>query len=197
MTTTGSGENEGLLVRRIKNGTVIDHIAGGEALNVVKILGITGTTQEALSIATNVPSRNMGRKDIVKLSNRELSKEEVDRIALISPSATINIIRNFKVCEKKGVEIPTLIEGLVRCPNPGCISNTMNPSGANSGFCKKGCTAVTATGSSPGISRAISSECPRAGFGHRPISCLRVLIVPFLNSSPFSAILVKESSDIK
>ena len=120
-------ENEGLLVRRIRNGTVIDHIDGGEALNVVKILGITGTTQEALSIATNVQSRNMDKKDIVKLTNRELSKEEVNRIALISPKATINIIRNFKVVEKKGVEIPHLIEGIVRCPNPGCISNTNEP----------------------------------------------------------------------
>lgn len=127
MKTSEAAENEGLLVRRIKNGTVIDHIDGGEALNVVKILGITGATQEALSIATNVPSRNMGRKDIVKLTNRELSKEEVNRIALISPHATINIIRNFKVWEKKGVEIPTLIEGIVRCPNPGCISNTNEP----------------------------------------------------------------------
>ena len=127
MTAGESGENEGLLVRRIRNGTVIDHISAGEALNVVKILGITGSTQEALSIATNVPSRNMGHKDIVKLSNRELSKEDVDRIALIAPHATINIIRNFKVCEKKGVEIPTLIEGVVRCPNPGCISNTNEP----------------------------------------------------------------------
>ena len=122
-----AAENEGLLVRRIKNGTVIDHIDGGEALNVVKILGITGTTQEALSIATNVQSRNMVKKDIVKLTNRELSKEEVNRIALISPKATINIIRNFKVFEKKGVEIPVLIEGIVRCPNPGCISNTNEP----------------------------------------------------------------------
>ena len=94
---------------------------------MVKILGITGTTQEALSIATNVPSRNMEKKDIVKLNNRELSKEEVDRIALISPKATINIIRNFKVFEKKGVETPTLVEGVVRCPNPGCISNTHEP----------------------------------------------------------------------
>jgi len=127
VTTEESDENERLLVRRIKNGTVIDHITAGEALNVVKILGITGSTQEALSIATNVPSMNMGHKDIVKLSNRELSKEDVDRIALISPHATINIIRNFKVCEKKGVEIPTLIEGVVRCPNPGCISNTNEP----------------------------------------------------------------------
>jgi aspartate carbamoyltransferase regulatory subunit len=124
---TETAENEGLLVRRIRNGTVIDHIAPGEALNVVKILGITGTTQEILSIATNVPSKDMGKKDIVKLSNRELSKEEVDRIALISPRATINIIRNFKVFEKKGVEIPSLIVGVVRCPNPGCISNTNEP----------------------------------------------------------------------
>jgi aspartate carbamoyltransferase regulatory subunit len=127
MKNSDAAENEGLLVRRIKNGTVIDHIDGGEALNVVKILGITGTTHEALSIATNVPSRNMGCKDIVKLTNRELSKEEVDRIALISPRATINIIRNYKVCEKKGVEIPRIIEGLVKCPNPGCISNTNEP----------------------------------------------------------------------
>jgi aspartate carbamoyltransferase regulatory subunit len=120
-------ENEGLLVSRIKNGTVIDHIDGGEALKVMKILGITGSTTESLSLATNVPSGNMGTKDIVKLANRELSKTEVDRIALISPRATINIIRNFKVCEKKGVEIPTIIEGSVRCTNPGCISNTNEP----------------------------------------------------------------------
>lgn len=127
MNNQGPGDNEGLLIRRIKNGTVIDHIARGEALNVVKILGITGTTQEALSIATNVQSGNLECKDIVKLTNRELSKEEVNRIALISPKATINIIRNFKVVEKKGVEIPHLIEGIVRCPNPGCISNTNEP----------------------------------------------------------------------
>jgi aspartate carbamoyltransferase regulatory subunit len=130
--------NEGLLVRRIKNGTVIDHIDSGEALNVVKILGITGTTQEALSIATNVQSGDMGRKDIVKLTNRELSKEEVDRIALISPRATINIIRNFKVCEKKGVDIPALVVGLVRCPNPGCISNTNEPIQSKFEVTKKG-----------------------------------------------------------
>ena len=123
----GAGEDEGLLVRRIRNGTVIDHIDAGEALNVVKILGIVGTTTESLSIATNVQSKYMDRKDIVKISNRELSKEEVDRIALISPKATINIIRDFRVWDKKGVEIPTLIEGSVRCPNPGCITNTNEP----------------------------------------------------------------------
>jgi aspartate carbamoyltransferase regulatory subunit len=118
---------QGLLISPIKNGTVIDHITAGEALNVLKIIGITGTTQECLSVATNVKSRMMGKKDIVKIENRELMEEEVDRIALIAPNASINIIRNYKVFEKKGVRIPSLLVGIVRCPNPGCISNTNEP----------------------------------------------------------------------
>ena len=118
---------DGLLISPIRNGTVIDHISGGEALNVLKIIGITGATTESISVATNVKSSKIGRKDIVKIENRELRKEEVDRIALIAPHATISIIRNFDVYEKKGVEIPALLIGVVRCPNPGCISNTNEP----------------------------------------------------------------------
>ena len=116
-----------LIVGRIREGTVIDHITAGEALNVLKILGITGTTDESLSIATNVSSGKVGRKDIVKVEGRELRKEEVDRIALIAPRATINIIRDYEVVDKKGVEIPRSLTGVVRCPNPGCISNTSEP----------------------------------------------------------------------
>jgi aspartate carbamoyltransferase regulatory subunit len=118
---------EGLLISPIRNGTVIDHITGGEALNVLKIIGITGATTESLSVATNVKSGKVGKKDIVKIENRELLKEEVDRIALIAPKASINIIRNYEVFEKKGVETPHLLIGVVRCPNPGCISNTNEP----------------------------------------------------------------------
>jgi len=119
--------SRGLLVSPIKNGTVIDHITAGEALNVLRILGITGSTRECLSIATNVGSKRMGKKDIVKIENRELRTEEVDRIALLAPQAKINIIRNYKVVEKKGVEIPEILKGVVRCPNPGCITNTNEP----------------------------------------------------------------------
>ena len=118
---------DGLLISPIQNGTVIDHISGGEALNVLKIIGITGATTESISVATNVKSSKIGRKDIVKIENRELRKEEVDRIALIAPHATISIIRNFDVYEKKGVEIPAFLIGVVRCPNPGCISSTNEP----------------------------------------------------------------------
>jgi len=109
---------EGLLISPIENGTVIDHIAAGEALNVLRIIGITGSTQESISVATNVESKKIGTKDIVKIKNRELRKEEVDRIALIAPKASINIIRNYKVWEKKGVETPDRVVGIVRCPNP-------------------------------------------------------------------------------
>ncbi|QSZ67828.1 aspartate carbamoyltransferase regulatory subunit [Methanofollis aquaemaris] len=116
-----------LQISPIRNGTVIDHITAGEALNVLKILGITGTTDECLSIATNVVSEKSGRKDVVKISDRELCTEEVDRIALIAPQATINIIRDYLVCEKMGVEIPKVLLGVVRCPNRGCISNTNEP----------------------------------------------------------------------
>lgn len=118
---------EGLLISPIRNGTVIDHITGGEALNVLRIIGITGATNESISVATNVKSGKMVKKDVVKIENRELLKEEVDRIALIAPKASINIIRNYEVYEKKGVEIPPVIIGVVRCPNPGCISNTNEP----------------------------------------------------------------------
>ncbi len=117
----------GLIISPIKNGTVIDHITAGEALNVLRILGITGSTRECLSIATNVKSGWMGTKDIVKVENRELRAEEVDRIALLAPHAKINIIRDCKVVEKKGVEIPEVLRGVVRCPNPGCITNTDEP----------------------------------------------------------------------
>jgi aspartate carbamoyltransferase regulatory subunit len=116
-----------LRVKPIKNGTVIDHIAGGQALNVLKILGISGTTDATVSVVMNVDSSKLGKKDIVKVEDRELKEEEVNRIALIAPDATINIIRDFLVIEKHLVDLPDLIIGVVRCQNPSCISNTEEP----------------------------------------------------------------------
>ena len=116
-----------LKVKPIKDGTVIDHIAGGQALNVLKILGIHGTTCATVSVIMNVVSRKLGKKDIVKVENRELKQEEVDKIALIAPRATINIIRDYQVVEKYTVDLPDEIVGVVRCLNPSCISNTQEP----------------------------------------------------------------------
>ncbi len=114
-------------VTPIKNGTVIDHISAGQALNVLKILGIYHTTDATISVLMNVISKNLGKKDIVKVEMRELEVGEVNKIALIAPGATINIIRDYEVAEKYAVDMPDLVVGVVRCPNHNCISNTDEP----------------------------------------------------------------------
>jgi aspartate carbamoyltransferase regulatory subunit len=116
-----------LRVKPIVNGTVIDHIESGQALNVLKILGISGQTKDVVSLLMHVPSGAMGAKDVVKVEGRELEPEEVDTIALIAPRATINIIRNYEVIKKFRVEMPKTVVGVVRCGNPNCISNSNEP----------------------------------------------------------------------
>ncbi|UCF45368.1 MAG: aspartate carbamoyltransferase regulatory subunit [Candidatus Bathyarchaeota archaeon] len=116
-----------LRVSKIKNGTVIDHISGGYALDVVKILGITGRERRVMTIAINVPSKRFKVKDIVKIEGRALNSQEVNRIALVAPHASINIIHNYNVVEKLVVKLPRVIEGIVKCINPACISNSNEP----------------------------------------------------------------------
>ena len=115
-------------VTPIKNGTVIDHITPGMALNVLKIIGIPDTgVQSTVSVLMHVPSRKVKWKDIVKVEDRELDPKEVDKISLISPEATINIIRDFNVAEKYKVNLPQVVRGIVRCGNPSCITNLNEP----------------------------------------------------------------------
>jgi len=116
-----------LRVSKIKDGTVIDHIRGGYALDVIKILGITGKEKRVMTIAINVPSRRFKVKDIVKIEGRALNSQEVNRIALVAPHASINIIHNYKVEKKLEVVLPKAIEGIIKCVNPCCISNSGEP----------------------------------------------------------------------
>jgi len=119
--------NRELRVSKIKDGTVIDHIRGGFALDVVKILGITGKEKRVMTIAINVPSKRFRVKDIVKIEGKELSSQEVNRIALVAPHASINIIRDYTVVEKLEVKLPATFEGILKCVNPCCISNSDEP----------------------------------------------------------------------
>lgn len=116
-----------LRVSKIKDGTVIDHITGGHALDVVKILGITGREKRVITVAINVPSKRFKAKDIVKIEGRELNPQEVHKIALLAPHATINIVRDYKVVEKQRVKLPKVIEDIIKCANPACISNSNEP----------------------------------------------------------------------
>ena len=122
-----SSDDHELRVSKIRNGTVIDHVRGGQALNVLAILGIDGTQNEQVSIGMNVPSDRLARKDIVKVEGRELSQEEVDVISLIAPDATINIVRDYDVTSKHRVERPRQVEGVLTCPNTTCITTEDEP----------------------------------------------------------------------
>ncbi|WP_435182552.1 aspartate carbamoyltransferase regulatory subunit [Halobellus sp. EA9] len=126
MNDTDDSDRE-LRVSKIRNGTVIDHLAAGQALNVLALLGIDGSGGESVSVGMNVPSDKLAKKDIVKVEDRELSQSEVDVLSVISPEATINIIREYDVIEKKRIERPEAVTGVLSCPNRNCITNADEP----------------------------------------------------------------------
>lgn len=117
-----------LKVTPIRNGTVIDHIGNGLALEVLRIIEVHRLDKDStVSVALHVRSSKLGWKDIVKVENMELSPRKVNAIALIAPTATISIIRDSKVREKRSVSLPERIAGVLRCPNPNCITNHGEP----------------------------------------------------------------------
>jgi aspartate carbamoyltransferase regulatory subunit len=116
-----------LRVSKIRDGTVIDHLTAGQALNVLSVLDIDGSEGFGVSIGMNVPSDRLGRKDIVKVEGRELSPSEVKVLSLLSPEATVNIVREFEVVDKDRVERPDRVVGVLSCPNPNCITNADEP----------------------------------------------------------------------
>ena len=112
-------------VTAINNGTVIDHIPAGSALGVLRMLGITGDRSSPISLVMNVPSSKHGRKDIIKVEDRELTQDELDRLALIAPKASVAIIRSYSVAEKREVSIGAELVNIASCTFSNCI--TINP----------------------------------------------------------------------
>ena len=113
-----------LIVRRIKEGTVIDHIDEGKGLHVLSALGIDGKDGSLITIALNVPSGKFKKKDIIKVENRFLKDDDTNKLAVIAPKATVNIIKNYKLAEKRRVALPNEIDRIFRCTNPDCITNS-------------------------------------------------------------------------
>ena len=111
-----------LKVSAIQTGTVIDHIPAKDLFSVIKILKLENC-KEPITFGTNLESKKIGKKAIIKIANRFFKKEEINKIALIAPNANLNIIKDYKVVEKKKVELPDQIEGIVKCYNPNCITN--------------------------------------------------------------------------
>ncbi|WP_372950430.1 aspartate carbamoyltransferase regulatory subunit [Mariniphaga sp.] len=111
-----------LKVSAIKEGTVIDHIP---ALNLFKVISILGLDkiENQITFGTNLESERLGSKAIIKVTDKFFEDDEINKIALIAPHAKLNIIRDYEVVEKKVVEIPKEITGIVKCFNPKCITN--------------------------------------------------------------------------
>lgn len=117
-------EQSELLVRRIKEGTVIDHIDEGKGLQVLNALRIDGKDGSLITIALNVPSGKFKKKDIIKVENKFLKDDDTNKIAVIAPKATINMIKDYKLVEKRRVSLPNEIDKIFRCSNPDCITNS-------------------------------------------------------------------------
>jgi aspartate carbamoyltransferase regulatory subunit len=111
-------------VTAIRNGTVVDHIPTGRAMQVIRILGIDTTRATPVSLVMNVPSDKLGRKDVLKIEDRELDQEDLDRLALIAPAASIAIIRNHAVAEKMDVELSDDLVNIAKCSFSNCITKS-------------------------------------------------------------------------
>lgn len=109
-------------VSAISDGTVIDHIDSKSTFKVANILNIQNDNEVVL-VGMNLSSKHLGKKGIIKIGGRILTQSEVNKIALIAPDATVNIIKDYKVDEKLTVSVPDIIEGIVKCFNPNCVSN--------------------------------------------------------------------------
>ena len=120
-------ENDKLIVRKIQEGTVIDRIPPGKALKVLEILGIDSNYPYTVALAMRVLSKKMSLKDVVKIKGKVLTKQEIQKLSFIAPTATVNIIENFNVKEKVLLKIPDHVEEFIDCLNPNCVSNTHEP----------------------------------------------------------------------
>ena len=111
-----------LAVAALRNGTVIDHIPTEALFRVVRILGIEEMST-SVTIGYNLESHRFGRKGIIKVADVEFAEDVLNRIAIVAPTAMVNIIRDYEVVEKRPVTLPDELTGIVRCTNPKCITN--------------------------------------------------------------------------
>lgn len=111
-----------LKVSALENGTVLDHIPADHVYKALDILGLKELGSQ-ITIGINLQSKLYGRKGIIKIADKFFEDEELNKLALIAPDATVNIIRDFKVVEKKHLVMPKEIVGIAKCMNPKCITN--------------------------------------------------------------------------
>ena len=110
------------LVAAIQHGTVIDHIPADKTYQVASLLGLF-ELKTPVTIGINYPSQKVGNKGIIKVSDKFCSDDEISRLSVVAPKVILSIIRDYEVVEKKTVDTPNEIFGIVKCNNPKCITN--------------------------------------------------------------------------
>jgi len=121
----GKKTRKELVVSALENGTVIDHIPSKNVFQVIKILNLDQSDNQIL-FGTNLESRKFGKKGIIKVKDKFFEKEEINKIAIVAPSATLIVIKDFGIIEKKAVEVPAVVEKFIKCINPNCVTNHEN-----------------------------------------------------------------------
>ena len=111
-----------LQVSALCNGTVIDHIPADKLFAVVDLLNIPQLDVN-ITIGNNLDSKKLGKKGLIKLADKFFTDDEVNRISIIAPKVVLNIIRDYKVVEKREVKMPAELHNIVKCANPACITN--------------------------------------------------------------------------
>ncbi|MBS7389392.1 MAG: aspartate carbamoyltransferase regulatory subunit [Ruminococcus sp.] len=107
-------------IEPIQNGVVIDHIEAGRAMQLYKLLNL-GSLDASVALIKNVPSKKMGKKDIIKIdADIDL---DFDVIGFVDPSATVVIIRNGELVEKRSIALPEKLTNVIFCKNPRCITS--------------------------------------------------------------------------
>lgn len=122
MSDTHSVSKDKLLVEAIANGTVIDHIAPGQAMNILRLFKFLGKHNH-ITVGFNLRSGEMGSKDIIKIEDVTFSPSETEQLAILAPNATVNLISNYKVVDKYKLRLPVEIAGAFECPNSNCITH--------------------------------------------------------------------------
>ena len=111
-----------IMVTAIENGTVIDHIPAEKTYEVLQLLNLQELTTP-VTVGCNLKSKKIGRKGIIKVADKFFTDEEISRLSVLAPNVVLNVIRNYEVVEKKTVITPDLLQGIVKCHNPKCITN--------------------------------------------------------------------------
>jgi aspartate carbamoyltransferase regulatory subunit len=114
--------NKTLSVAAIQHGTVIDHIAAGQALRIIRLLGLLDKKYQ-VTVGLNLPSKRFKLKDLIKVENHILTYDEANEVTVFAPQATINVIRDFEVVNKIITSLPTHIQGVFSCPNAACVTH--------------------------------------------------------------------------